>query len=209
MAATESGQIEEDGAQRIGRAAREGALSIRFDLTMESCVADIRIPQQRKALFREHAREIVRADRSRRKYGLSVDTAGAIVRALEQAFKAGVEVGSAGTNSAGLNSESNNQPNEWLEVPPRPRKTLWRICLHNLGSDLPPRAERPVSISRQGDHWVLGDDTRDPLNNRSVQPLVKLGLLEPADSEGQQLQLTALARDIWWRAVANKQWLDL
>ena len=48
---------------------------------------------QRKAAFTSVGRDILKTDRERRKYGLSVDTGGAIRRALEWAFKAGVAFG--------------------------------------------------------------------------------------------------------------------
>ncbi|WP_292069742.1 hypothetical protein [Mesorhizobium sp.] len=44
----------------------------------------------RKAKFREIARSIVAKDRYNRKYGLAVDTAGAIAGALERAYRQGV-----------------------------------------------------------------------------------------------------------------------
>ena len=50
----------------------------------------------RKALFREIAREIVAKDRYNRKYGLSVDTAGAIANALERAYREGIHDGEQG-----------------------------------------------------------------------------------------------------------------
>ena len=43
----------------------------------------------RKARFREEARGIVFKDRDDRKYGRAVDTAGAIARALERAYRQG------------------------------------------------------------------------------------------------------------------------
>lgn len=51
-----------------------------------------RIPTdpRRKARFREIARGIVAKDRSDRKYGLTIDTTGAIAQALERAYRDGV-----------------------------------------------------------------------------------------------------------------------
>jgi hypothetical protein len=43
----------------------------------------------RKARFRETAREIVGKDRTDREYGFAVDTAGAIARAMERAYRQG------------------------------------------------------------------------------------------------------------------------
>jgi hypothetical protein len=45
----------------------------------------------RKVRFREMARDIVAKDRHDRKYGLAVETAGAIARALERAYRQGFE----------------------------------------------------------------------------------------------------------------------
>lgn len=47
-------------------------------------------PDERRSVFKEVARNIVKTDRERRKYRLSTDTGGAIYRAMEWAFRAGV-----------------------------------------------------------------------------------------------------------------------
>src|SRR3546814_17675698 len=50
----------------------------------------LRPDPRRKARFREIARGIVAKDRYNRKYGIAVDTAGAIAQALERAYRDGV-----------------------------------------------------------------------------------------------------------------------
>ncbi|WP_221724071.1 hypothetical protein [Ochrobactrum sp. SFR4] len=50
----------------------------------------------RKARFREIACEIVAKDRYNRKYGLSVNTAGAISNALDKAYREGFASGQSG-----------------------------------------------------------------------------------------------------------------
>ena len=50
----------------------------------------LRPDPRRKARFREIARDIVAKDRYNRKYGIAVDTAGAIAQALERAYRDGV-----------------------------------------------------------------------------------------------------------------------
>ena len=47
----------------------------------------LRPDPRRKARFREIARGIVAKDRYNRKYGIAVDTAGAIAQALERAYR--------------------------------------------------------------------------------------------------------------------------
>jgi hypothetical protein len=168
-------------------------------------MVDIRSPIQRKALFREMARDIVRADRLKRKYEQSVDTAGAIARALEETFRLGLRNSDHELGSP--LAQRQERPSEWLEVPPLPRKALWSICIISLGTETPPRAEVPLTISRTGNRWIDGDGG-DVVSDRGIRPLVRLGLLEPIDESGRHLRITALARDIWYRAVAKDRWLS-
>lgn len=168
----------------------------------------------RRSMFREVARHIVKTDRESRKYGVTVDTAGAIARALEQAFKAGAKAGVAALEPRGSSNSRARQPQEWLELPPRPRAALWTICLWSLGSDTPPTSELPVSIRRQSNRWAINVETgpgHDPLTtdygDRTIRPLVKLDLLEVTDEQGRSLRLTDLARRIWQRAVAKNPML--
>lgn len=82
----------------------------------------------RKAAFREEARNIVSEDRETRKYGGSVDTAGAIARAMERAYKLGLEHG--GLESAEVQSThtSDNVPPDWIMIPPKCRHDFEFIC---------------------------------------------------------------------------------
>lgn len=77
----------------------------------------------RKARFQEQARGIVSKDRSDRKYGLVVDTAGAIARAMERAYKEGMA--DAGARPAPpLGPVAADEALDWILVPPRPRQAL-------------------------------------------------------------------------------------
>ncbi len=87
---------------------------------------------RRKANFREEARSIVAKDRYDRKYGHAVDTAGAIVRALERAYKQGFA--DAHDDQVRPTPEvSDEGPLEWLLIPPRPRNAFWSCCLFTFG----------------------------------------------------------------------------
>lgn len=167
-------------------------------------------PTARRLMFRETARHIVRTDRERRKYGLTVDTAGAIARALEQAFKAGAKLGDTALEPRDGSKSGGKQPQQWLELPPRPRAALWTICLWSLGSGTPPIPECPISIRLQSNRWAIKVDTgsdREPLTSdygdRTIKPLIKLGLLEAIGDQTTSLRLTNLARTIWRRAVVK------
>ncbi len=83
----------------------------------------------RTAAFREAARAIVFKDRDDRRAGLSVDTAGAIARALERAYAQGFADAQASASPVAEPSEATaaggaagpGRPMEWVLIPPRPR----------------------------------------------------------------------------------------
>ena len=90
---------------------------------------------QHKTLFRETARNIVRTDRVKRSFREAVDTAGAIARAMQQAYRLGFEDALAepaarqrqpiGPDAEGDEGEAMT----WGSIPPRTRNTFWSICL--------------------------------------------------------------------------------
>ncbi len=85
----------------------------------------------RTATFREAARGIVAKDRYDRRIGFSVDTAGAIARALERAYTQGFADAQAppAQSSTPQAKDDANGPVEWVLIPPRPRNAFWTICL--------------------------------------------------------------------------------
>jgi len=87
----------------------------------------LRPDPRRKARFREIARGIVAKDRYNRKYGIAVDTAGAIAQALERAYRDGVRDDPAAAVQAPEQDDAG--PLEWALIPPRPRDAFWSICL--------------------------------------------------------------------------------
>src|SRR3546814_11802620 len=85
----------------------------------------LRPDPRRKARFREIARGIVAKDRYNRKYGIAVDTAGAIAQALERAYRDGVRDDPAAAFQAPEQDDAG--PLEWALIPPRPRDAFWSI----------------------------------------------------------------------------------
>lgn len=164
---------------------------------------DLNNSAKRRAAFREIARAIVRTDRERRKFGLTVDTGGVVARALEKAFQAGV-----GMKHAQLHRGSTDtRPTEWLEIPPRPRVALWSICLWSLGTETPSRPEVVAHFVLRNHRWVLQVDGQEisetsTYGDRTVKPLLRLGLLTATGPNLDSLRLTNLARRIWREAVA-------
>jgi hypothetical protein len=80
---------------------------------------------RRKVRFREAAREIVARDCYNRKYGFAVETAGAVARAMERAYRQGF---ADGQGEPAMPAVSDVQPDEaidWALIPPRPRTAFW------------------------------------------------------------------------------------
>ena len=110
----------------------------------------LRPDPRRKARFREIARGIVAKDRYNRKYGIAVDTAGAIAQALERAYRDGVRDDPAAAVQAPEQDDAG--PLEWALIPPRPRDAFWSICLYTLGrdTDLPRDGHLAPAITERG-----------------------------------------------------------
>ena len=160
----------------------------------------------RKARFRESARAIVAKDRHDRKYGLPVDTAGAVARAMERAYREGFADAQGEPAMPAASDVAAGQTIDWALIPPRPRNAFWTICLFILG-----KGERtdgaghlvPATTERDTAGWRLiwpgGNFEEKPLGERTIVPLVRLGLLELADDGPERLLVSARGRATWWR----------
>jgi hypothetical protein len=153
---------------------------------------------RRKARFREIARSIVAKDRSDRKYGFTVDTAGAIAQALERAYRDGVRDGPAAPVAAPEQSDTGAV--EWALIPPRPRDAFWSICLSILGGDASQSRDghlAPAVTERGTTGWATVTAGHAPdrvIADRSVVPLVRLELLEQSSNPPERLFLTRLCQ---------------
>jgi hypothetical protein len=161
---------------------------------------------RRKVRFREMARGIVAKDRHDRKYGYAVDTAGAIARALEQAYRQGFDDAQIElpTAAAPTSTATDDGVLEWVMIPPRPRNAFWTICLFCLGrgrSDqpggggcvVPEVTERGtpgwrIVTSAHSDIKVIGEKT--------IKPLIRSGLLAVTEDG---LVITDEGRATWER----------
>lgn len=159
---------------------------------------------RRKANFREEARSIVAKDRYDRKYGHAVDTAGAIARALERAYKQGFA--DARDDQVRPTPEvSDEGPLEWLLIPPRPRNAFWSCCLFTFGrrGDQYRNGHLEPEVTERGTiGWrlvVAGIEPDKVIGASSIQPLVKLGLLEADPAEPHRLTVSVRGRSTWER----------
>ncbi len=155
----------------------------------------------RKARFREIARGIVAKDRYNRKYGIAVDTAGGIANALERAYRDGVQDGRTGPVTT--TKQSDSAPIDWALIPPRPKVAFWSICLFTLS-----RRDRPASggqlvpaVTERGTAgWKLvvqGQSYEKPIGDRTIIPLVRLGLLEAAPDNPEHRIVSKHGEDTW------------
>lgn len=156
---------------------------------------------RRKARFREIARGIVAKDRSDRKYGLTVDTGGAIAQALERAYRDGVRDGPAAP--VAVPEQPDAGPVEWALISPRPREGFWRICLSILGGNGRQLREghlAPAITERGTPGWAIVTEGRSPdrvIGERSIRPPVRLNLLDRAPDRPEHLLLTERGRETW------------
>lgn len=159
-----------------------------------------------RARFRETARKIVAKDRYDRKYGFTVDTAGAVARAMERAYRDGFEDAQLASPASAANTASALGAPDWALIPPRPRAAFWTICLFTLGKgDQVVGAGYlvPAATGRGTPGWRLVGSSRSferqPFGEKTILPLLRLGLLARAVDGPERLLVSAVGRVTWWR----------
>lgn len=163
------------------------------------------VDPDRKARFREEARSIVFKDRDDRRYGRAVDTAGAIARALERAWRDGFAAGQDDDPQPAIDTAADEGPIPWHRIPPRPRSAFWTICLWFIG-----KTEQHVdrgsllvagTTPRGTGGWTLIRDSsrndHDTFGDRTIRPLIRLGLLEATTGADTRLVLSVRGRETW------------
>lgn len=158
----------------------------------------------RKARFREAAREIVGKDRTDRKDGFAVDTAGAIARAMERAYRQGFADAQSDAPAVPVAVADTAEALEWALIPPR--TAFWDICLFALGrGDTPEDAAHlvPATTKRDTPGWqlILRDQpTHDRvIGEKTIRPLLRLGLLESAGGAPERLVISTRGKATWRR----------
>lgn len=160
----------------------------------------------RKVRFREAAREIVAKDRYDRKHGMPVDTAGAIARAMERAYRQGF-LDAQGASTGPIQNEAPSEDVvDWALIPPRPRAVFWTICLFTIGKGERRAREGhllPAITERGTPGWKLtvpaGDFRDKPFGEKTLLPLVRLGLLELANEPSERLIVSEQGTATWLR----------
>ncbi len=159
---------------------------------------------RRKARFREIARGIVAKDRYNRKYGIAVDTAGAIAQALERAWREGVSgVGYDPVIPLPTVGHPDTEAMEWALIPPRPRAAFWSICLATLprGDEQARDGHLTPAITERGTAgWELvvpGRAIDKAIGDKTIAPLLRLGLIEPAQNNTACLVVSRRGKETW------------
>lgn len=160
---------------------------------------------RRTAEHREIARAIVSKDRSHRKLGLTVDTAGAIARAIDRAYRQGLADGQMGTPAQEKpEAPALDEAIEWVLLPPRPRAAFWNICLFVLGSGDGHGhpgylVKAPTERGTPGWRLVMPDWEKDDkvIGAASIAPLVSRGLLVADTDQPDRLIVSDLGRSTW------------
>ncbi len=158
----------------------------------------------RMALFLEEARAIVHKDRYLRKHRASVDTAGAIARACERAYKAGFVDAQVAAPTPPVEASGAENDLAWSRLPTLFRDTFLMICLaiHDK-APANPFAGYLVAVPNprgRGRRWALRlpDGRNAPLfPNRAVLGLLRHGLLRQDDAYPSHLILGERGQFLW------------
>ncbi len=163
----------------------------------------------RKGEFRETARDIVWKDRQSKKFGPSTDTGGAITRAMEQAYKLGLEHGRQ--PQIETPAADPDGPLAWKSIPPKPRSLYERILSLGWIVVLQPRSDPWVNPKdKWACYWDWGEkrgakeriEYADAFSTSTLAPLIKLGLMIEQKFEGKVfLEQTAKGKATWQRAI--------
>ena len=161
--------------------------------------------------FRETARDIVHSAKVKRQYGEAVDAAGTIARAMEQAYRMGVEDAlkgpAASTRDVSI-ALADGPPSDalgWTLIPPRTRSTFWSICLAALGREGRTHTASylaPVPTRRGTLAWDLVVADRrtyeKSVGDGTIVTLLRLGLLQKSQ-DGACVTLTEYGIKTWNR----------
>jgi hypothetical protein len=149
----------------------------------------------RKRQFRETARNILHMAKVKKQFGEAVDTAGALARAMEQAYRLGFEDASRGPDALARDAvvaggAPDSDAMQWTLIPPRTRSTFWSICLAALGREAPTVTGSYLeAVPTRGGRmaWQLVVPDRQPyeksIGDGTITTLFRLGLLEYGDDE--------------------------
>lgn len=155
---------------------------------------DLEATDRRRAVFREIGREILN--------GPYADRAQTISRAMEKAFRAGVEMARSDRDFDPTQRKTSKRVIELIDLPPRARdafETIRAVCgLPFPGDSATVNDPEPIALARQKltwntkgwrivhpDHWHNAT-----FGLTTISPLERMGLLAPLPNSEERLTLT-------------------
>jgi hypothetical protein len=132
-----------------------------------------------------------------------VDTAGAIARAMERAYRLGDEDAQVEPPARLHEPPDEDGALDCVMIPPRPRNAFWTLCLFALGRDEQQARSGhlvPTLTERFTPGWqlVLSDGQFEKtLGEKTILPLVRLGLLELAPDPPERLRISERGTATW------------
>jgi hypothetical protein len=132
-----------------------------------------------------------------------VDTAGAIARAMERAYRQGYEDAQLEPPAGVSEPPDDGGALDWVMIPPRPRNAFWTLCLFALGRDEQQARSGhlvPRLTERFTPGWQLvvsGGRFEKTLGEKTILPLVRLGLLELAPDPPERLLISVRGTATW------------
>ena len=122
---------------------------------------------------------------------------------MERAYRRGFEDAQSERPAAISQMGGGEGALDWVTIPPRPRNAFWTICLFSLG-----RVEQeersghlvPATTERLTDGWqLLASNGRfeKTFGEKTIVPLVRLGLLELAVDPPERLLISDLGTATW------------
>ena len=94
-------------------------------------------------------------------------------------------------------------PLEWAMIPPRPRDAFWSICLFFLGREADDTRNgylEPALTERGTPGWAMvvpGRNREKVIGDRTIGPLVRLGLLVRSSDGPVRILVTERGQDTW------------
>jgi hypothetical protein len=135
-----------------------------------------------------------------------VDTTGAIARALERAYRQGFAAAQAEAPAPPKAVAGTAESLEWALIPPRPRTAFGSLGLSAFDRDDGPEGAAhlvPATTERGTPGWQLvRPDQPSPgksIGEKTIRPLLRLGLLEIADGAPARLLISAHGKATWRR----------
>lgn len=160
----------------------------------------------RTGQFKEIARDILSKDREFRKYGRNIDTGGAIKRALENAYKLGLQHAKLPAQEEDEMEHDDQDFVNWNVIPSRSRDAFSSMMQHHLIVLEVPNTPFSKVPTQWAMYFVIGDEASllKTVSKSTMLQLIKLGLVRETSVVGKNALIpTALGIDSWNNSISS------